>query len=259
MGKFPNLKYRLCSDPDKRASESARGMSFAETPKQITQQDLEWVADYGLATGKLNVFDPQYPEWYSLSAEAQTRALTATELERFHHLSRQVLKVTPEDFYRMGEYEQAERLERIMGISKSSTPKIVRDYWDEHLEYNALRTNVETGAGAFLSAMLETAGDIIRELGKDIPNAAYIQEKILRIKNNLRAINWRLLLSPREKGALRQIQQLIRDMPTPTPLYSKFKELLEAITARDARNVGWRLADIEEMMRGEFSPWAEGG
>ncbi|MDP7644839.1 MAG: hypothetical protein QGG60_09080 [Anaerolineales bacterium] len=64
-----------------------------------------------------------------------------------------------------------------------------RDYWDAHLEHNALRQNPETGWGAERSSMLEAAGDVLRELTgltgftkTEGQETVYLDEKLKRLK-----------------------------------------------------------------------------
>jgi hypothetical protein len=131
-----------------------------------------------------------------------------------------------------------------------SDHKKVRDYWDQHLEKNPLRVGPkDTDAGAFLAWQIEAAGDIIRELGKDISDPAYIQEKVNRIKSNLRSRDWTDRLSEGEQQRLGQVRETIKGLPIPTMLASRLKRLLEAIVYRDSFAVQRHLAQVEEALK----------
>jgi len=70
-----------------------------------------------------------------------------------------------------------------------------RDYWDAHLEDNALRQNPKTGWGAERSSMLEAAGDVLRELTGPTgftqtggQEKVYLNEKLNRLKREARTV-----------------------------------------------------------------------
>ena len=116
--------------------------------------------------------------------------------------------------------------------------KQMRNYWDKYLEYNPLRTGEkDTDAGAFLSGVLEAAGDIIRELAKDIPDPAYVREKVNRIRREWFSLDWTNPLSPGEKERLSKVREAIQGFPTKTELSSKLKDFITAIAYRDASAV----------------------
>jgi len=128
--------------------------------------------------------------------------------------------------------------------------KWVREYWDRYLERNPLRVGrKDTDAGAFLAWQLEAAGDIIRELGKDIPDPAYIQQKLDRIKRELSSRDWTDPLSEGEWHRLAQTRELLKGLPTPTPLAGQLKMLLGAIINRDRPAIQKHLAEVEESLK----------
>jgi hypothetical protein len=117
--------------------------------------------------------------------------------------------------------------------------KRMREYWDEHLEYNPLRTGrKDTDAGAFLSYQIEAAGDIIRELGKDIPDPAYIQEKVNRIKREINSHDWTDPLSEQERTRLRETKLLAEQLPTFDKRSQVLKDLIVSIVNRDPSAIG---------------------
>ena len=70
-----------------------------------------------------------------------------------------------------------------------------RDYWDTHLEYNALRQNPKTGWSAERAYLLEAAGDVLRELTGPTGftktggrSNEYLGEKLKRLKANAHII-----------------------------------------------------------------------
>ncbi len=71
-----------------------------------------------------------------------------------------------------------------------------RDYWDTHLEHNALRQNPKTGWAAERSYLLEAAGDVLRELTGSTGFIAsggtekgYLNEKLNRLKREARTVS----------------------------------------------------------------------
>lgn len=128
--------------------------------------------------------------------------------------------------------------------------KEIREYWDRHLERNPLRAGrKDTDAGAFLAWMIEAGGDIIRELAHDIPDRAYIDEKVQRIRRNLKyPRDWTAPLSTGETERLRQTQELLRDLPTPTETAEILHRLITAITRRDVAAVGNTLDELESSL-----------
>jgi len=131
-------------------------------------------------------------------------------------------------------------------------PKQVRDYWDEYLEYNPLRVGLkETDAGAFLAYQIEAAGDILRELAKDIPDPAYITEKIQRIRRSLPwKRDWTDPLSPGEQQRLKETKELLRGLPTPTKEAEILKQLLTAVTERNTVAIAKSLDELEPLVFG---------
>jgi hypothetical protein len=70
-----------------------------------------------------------------------------------------------------------------------------RDYWDKHLEHNALRQNQETGWAAERAYVLEAAGDVLRELTgptgftrTEGQEKLYLNEKLNRLKREARIV-----------------------------------------------------------------------
>lgn len=126
----------------------------------------------------------------------------------------------------------------------------VREYWDIHLEENPLRIGVQTGAGAFLSWMIEAAGDIVRELGKNAPyyDCGYISEKVLRIHRNMHDPDWRRPLSEKEWQSLGEIKRKLDNFPTPDETAIRAKNLLQAITNRNYWDIKETLGQMEDYL-----------
>jgi hypothetical protein len=114
------------------------------------------------------------------------------------------------------------------------------EYWNRHLEHNKLRTQPggpETDAGAFLSWMLEAAGDILREASKEYPERGYMWEKWHRIKSHINDADWYRRFSITEAEHIIKIQELIRVLPAQDSFTLKVKALLIAISFRFVSNV----------------------
>jgi hypothetical protein len=127
----------------------------------------------------------------------------------------------------------------------------VREYWDSYLEYNPLRTGCkDTEYGAFLAWMIEAAGDMIRELGKEFPDNGYIFEKFKRLKSNAKYnIDWRGALSPVEMEELKQTKLSLSFLPTPNKTSEVIKRLLVAITERRPTDMVEILDELEPLLR----------
>lgn len=124
-----------------------------------------------------------------------------------------------------------------------SKEKPAADYWNQHLEHNALRSpphgrGPDTDAGAFLAWMLEAAGDIIREMAKGYYiDSNYIFEKYNRLKNNVGSRDWTDPLSPRETEALGKIKKDIEGLPAHTELLGHLRKVLLAIAKREPKEI----------------------
>jgi len=130
--------------------------------------------------------------------------------------------------------------------NEKEVAKRLRDYWDEHLEHNPLREKTDTDAGAFLAWQLEAVGDIIRELGNDIPDPAYIQGKIDRIRGEWQSPDWSNPLSQGEQERLAQVRDAIKNFPFPSALASNLKLLIGAIAYRDTLTVQRYLKAVQD-------------
>jgi len=113
-----------------------------------------------------------------------------------------------------------------------------RNYWDDNLEYNALRESPkETGTHADLAYQLEAAGDNLRELTKGRPehpipwHKNYVLEKINRLERSATnrhpddAFGNREKLSKDDKIKLDKI----REDASKIPVYSEETKLAKAI------------------------------
>jgi len=129
------------------------------------------------------------------------------------------------------------------------------DYWNLHLEHNALRSpphgkGPDTDAGAFLAWHLEAAGDIIRETSKgQYADSNYIFEKFNRLKNHLTSRDWSDPLSHREIEALRKIREDIEELPADTELLEKLKIVLLAIADRNPKLVESNLDELRRLLK----------
>lgn len=84
-----------------------------------------------------------------------------------------------------------------------------RDYWDTHLEHNALRQNPKTGWAAERSYLLEAAGDVLRELTGSTGFIAsggtekgYLNEKLNRLKREARTVSPKYMAERRYEEGL---------------------------------------------------------
>jgi hypothetical protein len=140
-----------------------------------------------------------------------------------------------------------------------SKGKAAADYWNQHLEHNALRSpphgrGPDTDAGAFLAWMLEAAGDIIREMARDYyADSGYIFEKFNRLKNNLSSRDWSDPLSPREFEALGQIKKDIEGLPAYTELLEHLKKVLLAIAGRKPKEIEQALPRLRVLIQQAIS------
>ena len=121
-----------------------------------------------------------------------------------------------------------------IGITPKESEAQARDFWDEKLEYNDLRTGFETNAGAVTAGALEAGGDILREVGKsNINDSFYIKEKIDRIEAAAKSRDWTDPLSANELMALDKIKAEIENIPEGTSeKVSLIKDLLNDIIDR---------------------------
>ena len=141
--------------------------------------------------------------------------------------------------------------------------RVTRDYWDTYLEDNALRAGrKDTDAGAFLSTMIEAAGDILREMGKEDSDAAYMMGKVGKIRRALKwTRDWTDPLSPGEGERLAEVKERVEGLPAPTAGTRAVKELLVAITNRNVPVVRAKLDVVSELVKGSPTPkqreWSE--
>jgi hypothetical protein len=87
------------------------------------------------------------------------------------------------------------------------------DFWNEHLEYNALRMKADTNAIAFLAVKLENAGDILRELSKTWSDPGYIGEKVRKLYSELHPLDWIVPLGSDGEDRLAKIRVDIENIP----------------------------------------------
>ena len=137
------------------------------------------------------------------------------------------------------------------GIQYPPDPE-ARDFWDEHLEYNPLRTNHDndTMAGRLVALRLENAGDMLREMGKDVSDIGYFTEKLDRIRKSLTDPGWKGPLSPTDRQHISLIKSQIGEIPTRTPLTRQLKGLMINLLDRNTAAAGKRLDAIERVTRG---------
>jgi len=136
----------------------------------------------------------------------------------------------------------------------------MRDVWDSGLENNPLRTTPDkSSAGAFLSYMIEAAGDLIREFGKTSPAQDYINEKFNRLKNSLKDKEWGYVLTEEEGTALDKVNEMIDQLPANTDLTFALKNLVKSVAERDPGKVGQWLDTLEEVRMGEEAQLAQPG
>ncbi len=139
--------------------------------------------------------------------------------------------------------------------SNMSQEASAANYWNLHLEHNALRSpphgkGPDTDAGAFLAWHLEAAGDIIRETARgQYSDSNYIFEKFNRLKNHLGERDWRDPLSPRESAALIVIRKDIEGLPADSKLLGRVKTILLAIADRNPKLVGDNLDDLRHLLK----------
>jgi len=133
----------------------------------------------------------------------------------------------------------------------------LRDAWDTHLERNALRVGPkDTDAGAFLSWMIEAAGDILREAsGHPCPSMGYIDEKIKRIRREVRSRDWRDPLSPQEQTNVDLVSKELTKLEPVTKEMKAVKALLDSIANRHPKSVEENLRNTEELIRRMSKPF----
>ena len=121
-----------------------------------------------------------------------------------------------------------------------------RDYWNTYLENNALRVGLkDTDAGAFLSFMIEGAGDILREITKEYSDIGYIMQKVTRIRTNLHSRDWTDPLSIGEEERLEDFKEKLIGLPIPTARLLGIKELIGSIANRDVPAITTNLDNVE--------------
>jgi hypothetical protein len=106
-----------------------------------------------------------------------------------------------------------------------------------------------------LSTMIEAAGDILREMGKEDSDAAYMMEKVGRIRHTLKwPRDWTDPLSPGEWERLAKVKEGLEGLPAPTAETKAVKELLVAITNRNVPVIGAKLDMVEGLVKGSPTP-----
>lgn len=142
-------------------------------------------------------------------------------------------------------------------------PSAASDYWNAHLEHNALRSppsgrGPDTDAGAFLAWHLEAAGDIIRELDRrEYADPGYIFEKFNRIRDHLTERDWTDPLSERETDALVQIREDILRLPADTPVLQTIQTVLMAIAWRRPTAIEAELGKLRTQLEEVLHPKKE--
>ncbi|MFA5384151.1 MAG: hypothetical protein WC364_05730 [Eubacteriales bacterium] len=126
-----------------------------------------------------------------------------------------------------------------------------RDYWDNTLEYNKLRTGYTTrsNAASLLAIRLENAGDMLREMGKDFSDEGYFMEKLTRIRKSIGDMDWKMPLSGDEKETIKNLKSQVDAIPATTEMTTEIKVLIQKLLDRDMVNVETSLAKIENLSK----------
>jgi len=146
-------------------------------------------------------------------------------------------------------YKPAKLEGRTMGIEHP--PDIpARDFWDANLEYNILRMTEEKSVAARMVARkLENAGDMLREMGKEVSDAGYFMEKFNAIKGSLTDFDWTRPLTGSEVSMISDIKSQIKSIPETTGLTKNIKKLMNGILDRDMKVVASKLKTIESSIK----------
>lgn len=126
-----------------------------------------------------------------------------------------------------------------------------RDYWDEYLEYNDLRTNEgpDTPAGRLIAMRLENAGDMLREMGKDPSDIGYFMEKLSRIRACLKDSDWRRPLYSNEEAKIKAIRERVTRIPANTEVTRLITQVMLDILDRNTGSLAGRLDRLEELIK----------
>ena len=125
-----------------------------------------------------------------------------------------------------------------------------RAYWDKYLENNLLRKKKESPAGAFLAWMIEAAGDILREMGKEYQDTGYIREKTDRLRSYLDSRDWFVPITEEEEQYRLDMLAKLKEMPQNTKTSTIIKQLIEAVMERTPSVIDVYLTQIEKRLLG---------
>jgi hypothetical protein len=125
------------------------------------------------------------------------------------------------------------------------------DYWNQHLEYNALRMNSTSQGARDVAWFLEAAGDILRESTKPTYcDPGYVQEKINRLSTGAKhKVDWNGEMTPKEARDLKVIKSSIAKIPETSEKVSKIKHLIKAVADRDRFLVAGIVANLPPARR----------
>ncbi len=106
-------------------------------------------------------------------------------------------------------------------------------YWNSNLENNPLRGHAETNVGGMIAYLIEAAGDILRQYSEDYRDPAYINEKIQRLKANLRAIDFKGEPSENEVMWISEIKSTLAGLPAPSQEIEYVKTFILQIMSKE--------------------------
>lgn len=154
-----------------------------------------------------------------------------------------------------------DRLQKLTKELETVSLQPVRDYWDTYLENNPLRMVFkDTDAAAFLTTMIEAAGDILREYcGKR--DGGYMMEKLRYIERGAKGSHrdWVDLLATKESEKLGETRKLLEGLPVRDQITALVKSLLVSICDRTANRVEFFLNQLEPLLKSTKPKLPAGG
>ena len=124
-------------------------------------------------------------------------------------------------------------------------------YWNDNLEYNPLRGRAETDEGGMISWLIEAAGDILRGYSNNYRDPIYIDEKIRRLKANLRDINFKGELSENEIMWISEIKSTLEGLPTPSQEIEYVKTFILQMMSKELSEARLTQQKLYELLKNQ--------